>query len=126
MDPPRTSAGPGAEAAVPRPDIFYYPPAAPAPGGMGGSRRASSGDSDSSQNEVTKMIRAPEPTTQAWTTPLSSVAPTTTSSAPASRNLGHQRVRRVRARRPGRRRAGLLAGAAGRPNSPGTGGTTDA
>jgi hypothetical protein len=79
------------------------------------------------------MITAPEPTTQAWTTPLSSVAPTTTSSAPASTNLGHQRVRRVRVRGPGLRRAGLLAGAAGRPrsagaagrpSSPGTGGTT--
>lgn len=67
------------------------------------------------------MITAPEPTTQAWTTPLSTVAPTT-SNAPASRNLGHQRVGRVRVRRPGLRRAGLLAGAAGRPSSPGAAG----
>jgi hypothetical protein len=59
---------------------------------------------------MTKMIAAPAPTTQTSATPLSSVAPTTTSSTPASTNLGHQRVRKVRASRAVLWRAGLRPG----------------
>ena len=69
------------------------------------------------------MIAAPAKITQGAAAPLTSVAPTTTTSAPVTRNLGHQLVRRVRATRAPLRRAGLLAGAAGRPSAPGTGGT---
>src|SRR5215510_8012217 len=68
------------------------------------------------------MIAAPEPTTQAPAAPLTRVAPTITSSTPTSTNLGHQRVRRVRASRAALRRAGLPAGTSGRPSAPGTGG----
>jgi hypothetical protein len=68
------------------------------------------------------MIAAPPNMTQSAASPLTSVAPTTTTSTPASRNRGHQRVRRVRARRAPLRRAGLPAGTAGRPSAPG--GTT--
>jgi hypothetical protein len=69
------------------------------------------------------MIAAPAKMTQGAAAPLTSVAPITTTSAPVRTNLGHQRVRRVRARRAPLRRAGLPAGAAGRPSAPGTGGT---
>jgi hypothetical protein len=75
---------------------------------------------------MTKMIAAPSPTTHASAAPLSSVAPTTTSNTPESRNRGHQRVRRVRAKRAVLRRAGLPAGVAGNPSAPGTGGTAGA
>ncbi len=69
------------------------------------------------------MTAAPEIPTQAAAAPVSSVTLRTTSSTPASRNLGHQRVRRVRANGAVLRRAGLPAGTAGRPSAPGTGGT---
>src|SRR5690242_20230666 len=69
------------------------------------------------------MTAAPEIPTQAAAAPLSSVTLTVTSSAPARRNLGHQRVRRVRARRAVLGRAGLLAGTVGTPSAPGTEGT---
>jgi hypothetical protein len=69
-----------------------------------------------------KMIAAPAPTTQVAAAPLSSVAPVTTSSAPTSRNLGHQRVRRTRTRRAVLRRAGLPAGGTGKPSGPTAGG----
>src|SRR5215475_13720947 len=72
---------------------------------------------------MTKMIAAPPNMTQSAASPLTSVAPTTTTSTPVKRNRGHQRVRRNRARRAALRRAGLLAGTAGRPSPPGTGGT---
>ena len=70
-----------------------------------------------------KMIAAPAKMTQGAAAPLTSVAPTTTTSAPASRNLGHQRVRKVRAIRALLRRASLPAGAAGKPSAPTAGGT---
>ena len=69
------------------------------------------------------MIAAPAKMTQGAAAPLTSVVPTTTSSAPASMNLGHQRVRKVRARRAVLRRAGLSAGAAGKPSAPTAGST---
>jgi len=69
------------------------------------------------------MTAAPEIPTQAAAAPVSSVALIMTSSTPASRNLGHQRVRRVRANGAALRRAGLPAETAGRPSGPGTGGT---
>jgi hypothetical protein len=93
------------------------------PGGTGGSYLYSSGFIDAARNTVTVTIAAPEIPAQAAAAPLSSVTLTMTSSAPARRNRGHQRVRRVRARRAVLRRAGLLAGTAGRPIAPGTGGT---
>src|SRR5262252_445783 len=71
------------------------------------------------------MIAAPANMTQDAAAPLISVAPTSTTSTPARRNLGHQRVRRVRASRAPLRRAGLPAGTAGSPSAPGTGGTND-
>src|SRR5215469_16693984 len=71
------------------------------------------------------MTMAPEIPTQAATDPVSSVALIMTSSTPASRNLGHQRVRRLRAKGAARRRAGLSTGTAGRPSGPGTGGTAE-
>jgi transposase len=61
-----------------------------------------------------KMIAAPAKMTQGAAAPLTSVAPITTTSAPVTRNLGHQRVRRVRATRAPLRRAGLLASRAPR------------
>jgi len=70
------------------------------------------------------MIAAPANMTQGAAALLTTVAPTTTTSTPVRRNLGHQRVRRVRASRVLLRRAGLPAGTAGRPSAPGTGGTT--
>ena len=69
------------------------------PGGIGGSRLYCPGDIDSAQHAMTKMIAAPPNMTQGAAAPLTSVAPTTTTSTPVKRNLGHQRVRRVRARR---------------------------
>lgn len=75
---------------------------------------------------MTKMIATPRPATHAFAAPLSIVAPITTSNTPASRNRGHQRVRRVRAKRVVLRRAGLLTGVAGNPSGPGTGGTAGA
>jgi hypothetical protein len=69
------------------------------------------------------MIAAPAKMTQSAAVPLTSVAPITTTSPPVRRNLGHQRVRRVRATRAPLRRAGLPARATGRPSAPGTGGT---
>jgi len=90
---------------------------------MGGSRLESAGDIDSNPNRPMKMIAAPAKTTQGAAAPLTSVAPITTTSAPRRRNLGHQRVRRVRTRRAPLWRAGLPGGAAGRPNAPGTGAT---
>ena len=68
------------------------------------------------------MIAAAEIPTQAAAEPVSSVALIMTSSTPASRNLGHQRVRRVRVSGAALRRAGLPAGTAGKPRGPGTGG----
>jgi hypothetical protein len=70
-----------------------------------------------------KMTAAPAKMTQGAAAPLTTVAPITTISTPVRRNLGHQRVRRVRATRAPLRRAGLPAGAEGRPSAPGTGGT---
>src|SRR5215831_8155547 len=69
------------------------------------------------------MIPAPAKMTQGAAVPLTSVAPITTTSTPTRRNLGHQRVRRVRAKRAVLRRAGLPAGTAGRPSAPGNAGT---
>src|SRR5215472_1245253 len=69
------------------------------------------------------MTPAPDSPTQAAAEPVSSVALIMTSSTPASRNLGHQRVRRVRAKGAALRRAGLSTVTAGRPSGPGTGST---
>src|SRR5215469_169821 len=59
------------------------------------------------------MIAAPANMTQGAAALLTTVAPTTTTSTPVRRNLGHQRVRRVRASRVLLRRAGLPAGDGG-------------
>src|SRR5437667_6720743 len=75
---------------------------------------------------MTNMIAAPAPTTHAFAAPLSSVTPTTTSSTPASRNRGHQRVRSVRTKRAALGRAGLPTRTMGNPSAPGTGGTAGA
>jgi len=74
-----------------------------APGGLGCSYLESF-DDDPDFTMRTRMIAAPAPATNACAMPLSSVPPITRSSTPAARNLGHQRVRRVRATR----RAGRL------------------
>jgi hypothetical protein len=100
-------------------------PMPPAPGGIGRSRAYSSGDIDSDLSTML-TITAPTPTTAASATPLSSVAPITMSSPPASRSRGHHRVRRVRATRAALRRVGLLAAGAGKPSTPGTEGTVGA
>jgi hypothetical protein len=88
------------------------------------SRLVSSSFLSVSHQTKPRRIAAPTPTTDTSAAPLSSVRPTTTSSTPASRNLGHQLVRKVRARRPGLRRAGWPSEAAGKPNGPGSGATT--